>query len=772
MALNLGAIYSTLELRMDRLESDVAKAKGTLGGLDRSMDNSSSIASNLGAAAGKVLKAGLVAGTAAAAGLTAGLTKASKASWNQVDAVEQATVGLRAYERDGAKVNAVLGDLISYARSDMGVLFNRKDLFQSAQMMKLNGAATENLSGNVQILSRSVGLGLGNWDLLNRSVGRVLSTGRLTGIEFDILTESGFKLDKSLRNTNLTAEELFDALDKGIPTDALEGQANTIRGLGIRMESAFRGVGDAVLQVDSDTSKFVEGGLGDRLVKGMGAFTGILKDAQPLIRDWGDRLLKTGDMIVKDFKPTIDLAVKGVSGFAREFTSQAVPAIQGLYRAIVNDLLPGIRTFISSPLVSFLGQTLTFAFKTAAGGATILTQGLGFLLTHFDRFVPTLAGVVVAIGLYRGAVIASNVVTTIKNGLHAAQVGLLTAQAAASMLASGMTVKATVAMLGLNAAMLANPIGLVIAALGGLVVALGLSAGSTDRTKSSTDLLNDARARAKTAADNLKLAEDALSGAQMSATGAALAVERAERTYEETKARSGAESLEAREAEHQLELAKDSLKTVNEQLEEAERKKKEETQKSKDATKIAEEAEANRRVGLENVRAELDRNRTHLGMLNTDLNNLNGRIFSYTVEQKSKDISVINDGVSSPAAKAAAADRYRAGARFMGGPVRRNQPYFVGENRDGSLNDTSELFVPGQSGRIISSKDLQSMLSGTAEAPTSMPARRTLTDSMFASNGSSGSEFDGATFNITMNGVEDPDGFTRELKLAFAGRGK
>lgn len=56
-------------------------------------------------------------------------------------------------------------------------------------------------------------------------------------------------------------------------------------------------------------------------------------------------------------------------------------------------------------------------------------------------------------------------------------------------------------------------------------------------------------------------------------------------------------------------------------------------------------------------------------------------------------------------------------SRASGGPVSANQPYFVGENSDGSLNKTSELFIPKTSGNIVNSKNLQSMLgsSGSSE---------------------------------------------------------
>ncbi len=48
--------------------------------------------------------------------------------------------------------------------------------------------------------------------------------------------------------------------------------------------------------------------------------------------------------------------------------------------------------------------------------------------------------------------------------------------------------------------------------------------------------------------------------------------------------------------------------------------------------------------------------------------------------------------------------------RAKGGPVRSGMPYVVGENRDGSLNSTSELFIPRQNGSIVNSDDLHGML--------------------------------------------------------------
>lgn len=361
---NFNKDANEIESRASQVASNVEKSGGGFRNFaSQASDSFNSVADGIG----RVLKSAVLLGTTGAFGIGA----ATKASWDQVAAVEQATVGLRAYERDGNKVNAVLKDLIAYARSDLGVLFNRKDLFESAQMLKLNGVATEDLNKDVQILSRSVGLGLGNWQDLNAVVGRVIATGRLSGIEFDQLTQYGFKLDKSLRNTDISATDLFNTLDKGIPVDAMAGQANTIRGLGIRMETAFRGIGDAILGVDADTSKFIKGGLGDRLIGILSTVTVLLKNPE----------LKDG------FK-------KMGQGIA-DFASSALPALIKGFTWMVNNL-DTIVAGVTALGVAFVAAKLAaIGFSIAASANPIgliaaaivaLIAGLTYLQIKFDIF--------------------------------------------------------------------------------------------------------------------------------------------------------------------------------------------------------------------------------------------------------------------------------------------------------------------------------------------------------------------------------------------------
>ena len=231
---------------------------------------------------GKVM-AGI--GGAMTAAIAAPMAAGAKAAWNQVDAVQKATIALRAYEKDASKVDTVLRGLLEFARSDEGRLFQRQELFAAAQGLKVAGAETSRLTDYVKIMSRAVNTGMASWGDLNRVIGRVLTTGRLTTIEFEELQKAGFRLDDSLRNTTVSADQLFAALDKGAP--AVSGFTDTIAGQTTMLQTAIRGLGLAFLQVDSETSEFIAGGLGAQLYDSLGMAREALNAMVPAAEAFG-----------------------------------------------------------------------------------------------------------------------------------------------------------------------------------------------------------------------------------------------------------------------------------------------------------------------------------------------------------------------------------------------------------------------------------------------------------------------------------------------------
>lgn len=344
--------------------------------------------------AGKALRAldglaKLMGGLAVLGGVTL-IAGGAKAAWDQVDAVEQATVALRAYEKDGKKVDKVLQDLLKYARSDMGVLFSRQELFAAAQSLKMYGAATEDLTGYVEILSRSVGLGLSDWDSLNTIIGRTGSTGRLTGDDFDSLRARGFMLDNTMRNATVTWQELFAALDKGMPADAMAGQAETIRGGMIRLRTAIRNVGLAFLGVDADTSKFIEGGLGARLKS-------ALFDARGWINGFRDDAANIGSGIAKgvDAIESMVTAYQSIPGPIKD----AIGWITKLIVAYGALRIAGAALSLATNAAGLGGligglKTLVGGFGAVATGSTSLSSALGGVLLSINPLAIAMAGII------------------------------------------------------------------------------------------------------------------------------------------------------------------------------------------------------------------------------------------------------------------------------------------------------------------------------------------------------------------------------------------
>lgn len=261
------------------------------------------------------------------------------------------------------------------------------------------------------------------------------------------------------------------------------------------------------------------------------------------------------------------------------------------------------------------------------------------------------------------------------------------------------TIAQTVAQKALNVVMAANPIGLVTAALGGMVAALVVSNLTTDRAETSTSRLTTARQAAKTATDALKESEDALTGAQLNAEGAALAVERAQLAYNDAVAQYGPKSLQAREAAYNLKRAEDELKKANQEVTKATDDKLKKEKEVADARNEVAKAEEEKRKQFNMTTVQINTQKTALERLREQLQK------DYTPTQAQKNSQTLQNNLNKSTQPKTFTKKY------LGGSVSAGMAYLVGENRDGSINDTTELFVPNTSGRIINSRDLQEALS-------------------------------------------------------------
>lgn len=350
MSQSVGAIHYDLGLNTRGFDTGVAAVGSRLNSLGSSLQRTGGQISQLGSSITGVALPAVVA--------LGGVFAASSAmAFNQVRSVENASFALKAYEKDAGKVNNVLSTLIDFAQSDMGVLFQREDLFAAASTLKLYGQETDTLTDKVKILARGVSLGKTTFQELSAIIGRAAAKGRLDAVDFDMLIERGIGIDRSFRGAAVTSEQLFKELERALPASLLEGRANTIDGLAVRLQSAFRNLGAEILGVDKATSTFTAGGLGDRLVK--------------LMTDLADMMKR----------PEVKEGFAKIGASIAEFASKALPLMIDLLAFIGENIEP-----ISKFAVGLLGVGVALQLIGAA------VSGAGAIMTIFGS--PVLLAVV------------------------------------------------------------------------------------------------------------------------------------------------------------------------------------------------------------------------------------------------------------------------------------------------------------------------------------------------------------------------------------------
>jgi phage-related protein len=273
MAFNIGAAVATIKADISQFQTSIKTIRSDITDVNEHAQSASAALLTVG----RTVAIGVGVAYGALAG---GITTAAKASWDQVAAVEESSFALRAYEKDGAKVNTILKDLIAYARSDMGVLFNRQELFQAASTLRGFGDDASKVTEHVKVLAKGVSLGMTGFGELSQIIGRAASAGKLDAETFDMLASRGIILSSSFRGAKVTTEKLYKELNRVLPDSLLGGRANTISGHIVRLESAFRDLGAAVLGVDKSTTTFIKGGLGDEIIKGFETLRQLLKSPE------------------------------------------------------------------------------------------------------------------------------------------------------------------------------------------------------------------------------------------------------------------------------------------------------------------------------------------------------------------------------------------------------------------------------------------------------------------------------------------------------------
>lgn len=535
----------------------------------------------------------------------------------------------------------------------------------------------------------------------------------------------GFKasdVKKAMNDLNIAIQGLPTSLDQGVEgMQSLAMQSGNIQ----TAEKSFKAMNDAVLASGGSTAQLSNaiGQLTQLDLKGpLDAQTwNSLRQSgmEPAMKMMADMSGKTmaqlkdsfgnGTLTVEDFLNMLQKLDKDGTGNMSSLEKQAKDMSGGIKTGMSNastavtrglaDIIKAIGSTNISNAISAIGNGMENALGAIAKSVPIVESAIGTTANIIKTLLPVIGTITAGMIAYRAAIAAINAVETIHSALmvaQGAQFMLLNGQLVAVRTA---TVAQTVAQTALNLVMAANPIALVIAAVAALAGGLALLGFQTDSNKNADDRLKDARNQLTQATNAAKDAQNNLKEAQLQQEGASLRVEQAQKTYNDAVAQFGPKSLEARQAAYDLRVAQEGLKKANNEAADATNKNSDIQEKLAEQKSKIEEAEKIKKSVIEKTTQSMREQANRTSDLFGSLNTLNGRNFSYTVTQNNKTVG------SDITHKAS------------GGPVKANEPYFVGDNPDGSINKTTELFIPNTSGTIMSSSDLQAALSGAKNGP-------------------------------------------------------
>ncbi len=561
--------------------------------------------------------------------------------------IEDAQASLRGLGHDTKSIEAIMKSALASVK---GTAFGLGDAATIASTAVAAGIKPgQELTRTLTITANAAALARIGLSEMGSILNKVWTNGKVSTEELNQLADRGIPIwTKLAESYGVSGEELRKMVSDGKvnATDFANVLENTVGNAAVEMGKTTRGSWMNMLAALSRVGEKIVSGPISTVRNGMGDLTGIIDDNSDKVVKYATKMLDIFASFGKKGKMALDLLM---------------PSIDALTKTIRGDLVQAISAVARSDFARFIGGTLV----VAANAALIAINALISIVSGFVTQASSATGILIAL---TSSFVAYRV---IMSAITAATIIQTTAQAA------------------LNAAMLLNPIGLLAAGVVGLTAAYLATTSQTNNASNATSLLKSAQDQLTLATNAAKVAQDNLTGALRGQEGAALAVERAQRDYNNTVAQYGPGSLEAREAAYRLKEANDRLAQANQDVANKTREAKaaeEEKSKAKDAV-----IDANNKI------AESARNAAG------GYQALAGAIAS----AKAEDDKAGNIRGIGPKEGAAI---FSVPGRASGGSVSANRPYFVGENPDGSLNSTSELFVPRTAGSVINSKTLQSAL--------------------------------------------------------------
>lgn len=593
--------------------------------------------------------------------------------------LEQTNIAFQSLIGNTKEANSVYGQLVQYANNTP---FQSKDIEHAAQTLMGFGTAGQQTVSIIKQLGDVVSVGGGNMQQLALVTGQIFAQGKLRAQDmYQVINDGGAglikimaqnvggmqKLTAEFDSGGIPAQQYFDAITQattkgGFAFQGAQKEAQTMSGRISTLKDATLQFGMALIGVRIDPQLGLQiqpGGIFDHLKTVISGITTGMQDLQPVL----ERVIPAFIGHLSDLWKTASKVWDMVGGYL-------YPSFAALFNTIRNNLIPALRTLwndVLAPLIPVFGVLLVGVIKESVDILNALLR----VLSGVVSFVLTHKGAIIELATVFGMLAAA-----MKFDVIAQKFSLEMAFAQQAMMLFRANIVSNVSSIVTG---FSSIIGLLrspwIIAFAGAAIAVGLVTDHFLMQKTQAEQLKEAQDRLKEATKQLHDAQDDLAQASLNVEGANLRVEEAQRNYTDAVERFGPKSLEAREALHELRQAqRDLTQAHQDEMDKLDALVAKQKEVAKDQSLIDHMYDT--KNAIDGVTRAAD------GAV-TSINNLALKATA-TTNSVGQKINL------APLLKKA-----------QGGPVKAGQPYIVGDNPDGTINSTSEVFVPDQSGTIV-----------------------------------------------------------------------
>lgn len=316
--------------------------------------------------------------------LSGSLGVATKQSFDQVRAVENARLTMLGFGASVEQVDEQMRKAIAFVRSDQGRLFQREDILSAQAALFGMGVEIDNVADGAITMAKATAAGNGTFDEFANILRRVEGEMGVSVMQAQALAARGVFLDETMRSNITSAQGLLEAMEQVLPDELITNRANSIDGALIRLRSNFRDLGASILGVDTETSTFIEGGFGSTLLQ-------IIDELTVLLAENKDAFVELGTTIAISIQEALPHIINLLTFVMRNFDTIMIllggATVLGTALITLGVIFSSVATVISGfiTMAGLASLALTFLALNPVGLVIVVIASLiaiGWLLLN------------------------------------------------------------------------------------------------------------------------------------------------------------------------------------------------------------------------------------------------------------------------------------------------------------------------------------------------------------------------------------------------------